>query len=81
VRLSIIDSDPGYDINIGQTYTVEVFVDGKEAKMCITADEEVGYALCLEADKDGKPFLDPNDQAKTKKITLLGDVKIVITKL
>jgi hypothetical protein len=51
VRLSVFEYDPGYP---GYHPIAEVFVDGKPAPHCVTADEELGVAICHALDSGGE---------------------------
>ena len=60
MRVSCSDKDPGYEnywrhrVN-GKT--PKVFLDGKEVKQCVTADEEEGYVLRNLLNDDGEAYL------------------------
>jgi len=54
VRLSIFKDDPGWP---GYYPIADVFVDGVPQPHCVTADEELGLAICHALDSDGEIML------------------------
>lgn len=71
MRKSVIKSDPGYSPD---GYLYEVSLNGIAVPDAITADEEYGYILAYERDKDGKLIMVGGDHFKT--MELHGEVKI-----
>ncbi len=75
MRISTQKCDPGYCPQMAGKS--KVFLDGKELKYCITADEEKGRAFVYKLNDDGKPYIEPGtDEAATEWLT--GNVRIEI---
>ena len=78
-RYSIRENDPGH-LNFarhGYGGFKSITVDGLEIKdRCITADEEMGEALCHVRNADGVFFLN-NAGDDTAQETLMGDVVVM----
>lgn len=51
MRISVDKSDRGYH---EAAVRCEAFLDGVMLKLCVTADEEEGIAICYVADENGK---------------------------
>lgn len=76
MRLSIVESDPGYDMKA--TSRCKVLVDGVDVtNRCHTADEEERKAWCYKLNEFGKKFASP-DRTKVVQEVLTGDVKILL---
>jgi len=78
MRLSVDSRDPGYQAwaALGpQGSRVRVLVNGVEQTHCITADEELGYALVYETDAEGRLA---HDGALIQSKELRGYVRILI---
>ncbi len=77
MRLSIRESDPGYDARACQSCTV--FVDGVDVTgRCYTADEEEGKVWCFKHNELGQTFVDPDNEDKAAEEVLTGTVLIVL---
>jgi hypothetical protein len=57
MRLSAKRSEPGYHPAAFRP-DILILLDGEEIHGVVTADDEEGYLLCHDLDKDGKPRLD-----------------------
>jgi hypothetical protein len=53
MRVSVIEGDRGYDPTAAASW--RVFLDGKQLRNCVTADEELGEVLCEVWDERGQP--------------------------
>ena len=47
MRMSVIESDPGYKAWVGAEKPIAVLLDGSFVGLAVTADEEMGEVLCL----------------------------------
>lgn len=56
---------------------LQVFLDGDEVRMCITADDTRGEVLCYDVDEKGYIRFDPGS-VRAKTVTLTGKVEIVV---
>lgn len=75
MRLSVRKNDPGYS---PAAFGAKVTLNGVPLDNCITADEELGVALCYDVDASGKPYLDPADPSRAATIERRGVVKIAL---
>jgi hypothetical protein len=73
VRLSIFEDDPGWP---GHYPIADVFVDGVPQMHCVTADEELGVAICQALDSDGEIML-TDDGEDVLLMERHGEVEIV----
>jgi hypothetical protein len=71
MRISVDPKDRGYDPVLSRT--ARVFLDGRPLTNCITADEEIGEAICYAIDEFGR-LIAEGDRIKME--TLKGVVKI-----
>lgn len=76
MRLSVQKGDPGYSpFAVG----AEVFCNGEKLQLCITADEERGYALVYSPDEEGKAHIVDGPRGPDVAIhSVRGDIKIVL---
>ena len=58
MRISVREDDPGYN---PEYMFYEVLLDGVSLKDCVTADEELGLALCYKKGPDDKYIIDHAD--------------------
>jgi hypothetical protein len=73
VRLSVLEDDPGWP---GHYPIADVFVDGKPVFHCVTADEELGIAICAALDSDGNVMI-TSDGEEVLYMERHGEVEIV----
>jgi hypothetical protein len=78
MRISSSALYPGFDNykRLSANGTILVFLDGKEVKRCIAADEEAGKAIRLVVDAYGYPVMAPNRTVQIEE--LRGKVLIVV---
>lgn len=77
MRLSIIETDRGYDPR-AHFRAVRVMLDGVQVPKPLTADEELGEVLCFKLNARGNPFIDPDNPKQIAQHTLTGKVEIVL---
>ena len=77
MRLSIFKDDPGYP---GYYPIADVLVDGKPVSHCVTADEELGLAICQALDSDGEIML-TDDGEDVLLMERYGEVKIAVKRM
>ena len=51
MRMSVRQDDPGYSL---EAHRCSAYLDGEKVEYCITADEEKGLVVVLDADENGK---------------------------
>lgn len=56
MRISVVKGDPGYLPSWAERSSVRVYLDGKEVRRVITADEELGFVLRHADDVGDKPI-------------------------
>ena len=71
MRLTVLDDDPGIRIYPGQHY--KVYLDGKEVKVCFTADDEKGEVIAAVLDEQNQIIA---ESGEVKRQTLYGAVRI-----
>lgn len=64
MRLSALKDDHGYNPNSQES---RVFLDGKELKQCVTADEELGKALVNKLNEQGIAYIEPGTDKVARK--------------
>ena len=74
MRLSIIKTDPGYDVI--KIFTAQVYLDGEKLKYCYTADEEEGFVDIIALDSSGHSYPNPNCPEKIMMLRRFGKVEI-----
>ncbi len=77
MRLSIIETDRGYDPR-AKGRGVRVLLDGVEVPKPLTADEELGEVLCFKLNGNGNLTLDPDNPKQIAQHTLTGKVEIIL---
>ena len=82
MRLSTIESDPGYQPYLAlmdKGLTVDVTLDGKPIKHCITADANRGEAVVYAISDEGKALMSATGEVDT--ITLRGKIEFTIRRI
>ena len=74
MRMSVHKNDPGYH---PRAHFYSVLLDGKDLPMCITADEDRGYAVVHKIDSEGNAFLNETKDATVKE-KVFGKIEIVL---
>lgn len=75
MRVSVDKDDPGF-IGIGPTTPrYRVYLDDREVKLVITADDEAGIVICHKVDENGRAVLGPVPYELASE-TLRGRVRI-----
>lgn len=72
MRLTVLDDDHGERIIPGSE-CITVYLDGKEIKYVLTADDIKGEVICAVTDEDGRMIA---EQGEAKRQTLTGYVRI-----
>lgn len=73
MRITVLDDDPGRKINPNrELYTV--YLDDKEIKYCLTADDEKGEVITIETDEQGRMLA---ENGEVKRLVAYGQVRIL----
>lgn len=75
MRISALKYDPSFH---PRAHECTAYLNGKKLKGCVTADDDIGEAICYEIDDNGNFFIDPNKPDEIKRVVLKGNVRIVV---